>query len=73
MPNPGHLDQRLREALRMTLLQVGKIVMPANQPIRPLGLRATALVQGRMVRVGVLLPQQVGDIALHITLFQLRR
>ncbi|MNY58494.1 hypothetical protein D3C86_1948350 [compost metagenome] len=72
MPDPWHFDQLLIHPLRIQPLQIIKIIAPASQAIRPLGFCLTAFIQRRMIRVGVLLPQQVNDVTLGVVVLQLR-
>lgn len=57
----------------MTVLQVTVVIQPACQTIGALGFGGAALVQRRMLRVGITGAKQVGDVQAHIVLLQTRR
>ena len=54
VPDSGHLNQSLVEALRMALGQILKVVLAPFQPERPLCLGLTTFIQRRVIGVDVL-------------------
>ena len=70
MPDPGHFNQLLLQPLGLQALQIIEVVAPAGQSIRTLGFCLTAFVQGWMIGIDVLLPQQINDVALEVLFLQ---